>query len=232
MRYFNLLLVVLSLCGLARAAAAEETFNLDLDLHYGGSGTGNGAYASSYGTGESAANARSNKGFGVSLGYALPHETGEWRIAAGLANRVRFDFNDAPAGATLSPAGQGDDPDSQTAMVTLFYTPDLGERGLFGMNLRPYIGGGIGITRGLTGLDGTGNALPLNEDFDSDGSYDVTWGMTAGVTLPLTENLNLSLSYRYVDLGQTERAGLSRDRGSSENQYESHDLMLIFGFKF
>ena len=232
MRYFRRFLIVLSLCGLANAAAAQETFDLDLDLPYGGAGAGNGAYISSHRASDPASNARSNKGFGVSLGYALPHETGEWRIAAGLANRVRFDFNDAPAGANLSPAGQGSDPDSQTAMVTLFYTPDVGERGLFGMNLRPYIGGGIGITRGLTGLDGTGDALPLNDDFDSADSYDVTWGMTAGVTLPLAENLNLSLSYRYVDLGQSERSGLSRDRGSSENQYESHDLMLIFGFKF
>ncbi len=105
MRYFKLLLIVLSLCGLARAAAAaEETFDLDLDLPYGGPGAGDSAYFSSYGANDSASDSRSNKGFGVSLGYALPHETGEWRIAAGLANRVRFDFNDTPAGASLSPA--------------------------------------------------------------------------------------------------------------------------------
>ncbi|MDJ0943806.1 MAG: outer membrane beta-barrel protein [Kiloniellales bacterium] len=216
----------MALIGLARpAAAGEDRFYLDFDLP-----AANQASASSFALSPAGSNPSGGlKGLGVSMGYALPRESGEWRIAAGLGQQSPFALQEAYAGELAALRGETGEADT-SATVSLLYAFDLGEEGLFGMNMQPYLGGGIGLTR-RPGDGASGTAGLSAEEADRE-RYNLSWGLTAGVNMPLSSNLNLSLAYRYVGQGESDRATLDREAGDPDADLHSHDLMLIFGVSF
>ena len=83
MRYVNIFLTIAALTGFVQPAAADdERFYLDFNLPgtiQGSAGLGLDPYHRVGNAGDQF------DGFGLSLGYSLPRETGEWRISAGLA---------------------------------------------------------------------------------------------------------------------------------------------------
>ena len=231
MRYVNLFLTFAALVGIVQpAAAADERFYLDFDLPgaiQGSAGLGLDPYHRIGTAGDQL------DGAGLSLGYSLPRETGEWRIAAGLARQSAFGFETSYQRQALGLDSESNTGDDTTAMVSMLYNFDMGNEGLFGLNLKPFVGGGIGLTHSETGegtASGSGTSL-AGEDSARD-DYNLSWGLTAGVNMPLATNLNLSLSYRYLGQGESERAADARDPNDPENGLHSHDLMLIFGVTF
>ncbi len=230
-RSINLFLTVVALIGLARpAVAGEDRFYLDFDLP-GATQRSANSFALSQ-AGSNAGSGDTLDGFGLSMGYALPRESGEWRIAAGLSHQSPFALQ-GPSGSELAALRSGKTETDTTAMVSLLYAFDLGEEGLFGMNMRPYVGGGIGLTRspGEAASTTTGATGLTAEEADRE-RYNLSWGLTAGVNMPLASNLNLSLAYRYVGQGESDRATLDREAGDPDSGLHSHDLMLIFGVSF
>ncbi len=230
-RYVNLFVTVAALIGFVQPAAADdERFYLDFDLPgsiQGSAGLGLEPYHRIGNTGDQL------DGVGLSLGYSLPHETGEWRISAGLSRQSAFGFDATPERQALGLYDDRRTGDDTTAMVSMLYNFDIGNEGLFGLNLRPFVGGGIGLTHSETSegtADSPGAGLAGEDSAQDD--YNLSWGLTAGVNMPLTTNLNLSLSYRYLGQGESERAADARDLNDSENGPHSHDLMLIFGVNF
>ena len=89
----------------------------------------------------------------------------------------------------------------------------------------------IGLTRRPGDAVATGTASLSAEEADRE-RYNLYWGLTAGVNMPLASNLNLSLAYRYVGQGENDRATLDREAGDPDSGLHSHDLMLIFGVSF
>ena len=229
MRNINLLLTFAALLGFAQpAAAGEERLYFDITgLPSASEAPGAGTLAlSPYQRNLALSNQQGS--FGVTFGYALPHETGEWRIAAGVTDQPAVTF-DSPQ---LSPALRSETADKDTtAMVSMLYAFDVGEEGLFGMNLQPYVGGGVGLTRN-PGDYGSGSASGLNSDDNHGSNYNLSWGLTAGVNMPLASNLNLSLAYRYVGQGEGDGAAQARDDSDIDKGAHNHDLMLIFGLSF
>lgn len=226
MRNINLFLTVVALIGLARpAVAGEDRFYLDFDLP-----AANQSSASSLALSPAGSNPGGElKGVGVSMGYALPSESGEWRIAAGLGQQSPFALQGSYASEMA--ALRGETAEADTATVSLLYAFDLGEDGLFGMNMSPYVGGGIGLTRRPSDTASSGTVGLTAEEQDRE-RYNLSWGLTAGVNMPLASNLNLSLAYRYVGQGDSDRATLDREAGDPDANLHSHDLMLIFGVSF
>ncbi len=228
MRRVNLFLTIVALLGLVRpAVAGEDRFYLDFDLPSANQGSVNSfalSPAGASGTGSGP------EGFGLSMGYALPQESGEWRIAAGLSHQSAFALQGL-SGSELAALSSGKSETDTTAMVSLLYAFDLGDDGIFGLNMQPYLGGGIGLTRRPGEAAPTGSAGLSAEDADRE-RYNLSWGLTAGVNMPLSSNLNLSLAYRYVGQGESDRAALDREAGDPDADPHSHDLMLIFGVSF
>ena len=83
------------------------------------------------------------------------------------------------------------------------------------MNMNPYVGGGIGLTRRPSDVGSTGAVGLTSEEQDRE-RYNLSWGLTAGVNMPLTSSLNLSLAYRYVGQGESDRATLDRESGDPD----------------
>ena len=228
MRRINLFLITVALVGFARPAVADEDrFYLDFDLP---SANQSSSYSFALGPAGTAGAGGSLEGFGLSMGYALPRESGEWRIAAGLSHQSPFALQGPSASELAALRGSKSETDT-TAMVSLLYAFDLGEGGLLGMNMQPYLGGGIGLTRRPGDAVATGTASLSAEEADRE-RYNRSWGLTAGVNMPLASNLNLSLAYRYVGQGENDRATLDREAGDPDSGLHSHDLMLIFGVSF
>ena len=227
-RRFSLFLMIVALAGLARPAVADEDrFYLDFDLP-----SANQVSTQSFALSPAGASNTSGslEGFGLSMGYALPRERGEWRIAAGLSHQSPFALQGPSASELATLRGNKSETDT-TAMVSLLYAFNLGEEGLFGMNMQPYLGGGIGLTRRPGEVAPSGTADLSAEEADRE-RYNLSWGLTAGVNMPLASNLNLSLAYRYVGQGENDRATLDREAGDPDSDLHSHDLMLIFGVSF
>lgn len=220
--------MIVALVGVARPAVAdEERFYLDFDLP---SVNPSSSYGFALGPAGTAGAGGSPEGFGLSMGYALPRESGEWRIAAGLSHQSPFALQGPSASELAALRGSKSETDT-TAMVSLLYAFDLGEEGLLGMNMQPYLGGGIGLTRRPGDAVASGTASLSAEEADRE-RYNLSWGLTAGVNMPLASNLNLSLAYRYVGQGENDRATLDREAGDPDAGLHSHDLMLIFGVSF
>ncbi len=227
MRNINLFLTLVALIGLARPAmAGEDRFYLDFDLP-----AANQSSASSLALSPAGSNPEGGlQGFGVSMGYALPRESGEWRIAAGLGQQSPFALQGSHASEMAALRGETGEADA-SASVSLLYAFDLGDDGLFGVDMRPYVGGGIGLTRRPGDSGSTGPVGLTSEEQDRE-RYNLSWGLTAGVNMPLTTNLNLSLAYRYVGQGEGDRASQDREARDPDSAFHSHDLMLIFGVSF
>lgn len=127
-----------------------------------------------------------------------------FRVEAQLAYHPDFAFSgNANFLATPQPQPVSAKLDSITGMVAGYL--DLTEFGLPRLGpAEPFVGAGLGITRhrlsrvtyGLPGL-GTGARTVVQGGTSTQLSY----MLTAGAALPVSDNVTLDLAYRYLDLG-------------------------------
>ncbi len=74
----------------------------------------------------------------------------------------------------------------------------------------PYLGAGLGFSYnklfGMTDIGtsqpGTGIVSPAGGYLDDGGKWNFAWGLMAGFSFDVTQNLKLDLGYRYLDYGK------------------------------
>jgi opacity protein-like surface antigen len=89
-------------------------------------------------------------------------------------------------------AGAGD-VGAFTTLVNLYYDLDLG------LPVTPYVGAGIGIARIDVDSVGAANVLVVNDD-----SIEFAWNVMAGAALSVTDNVDLTLGYRFLSTTDAE----------------------------
>ena len=77
--------------------------------------------------------------------------------------------------------------------------------------LTPYVGAGLGVTQlrwndvalrtsCVPGVAGCSGAAPVNQSFDGESSWRLTYALMAGVSYNMTEQLKLDVGYRYSQI--------------------------------
>jgi opacity protein-like surface antigen len=103
----------------------------------------------------------------------------------------------------------------------------------------PFVGAGIGgaynYFSGLTdtGLENIGAAgyAPAN------GSFNLAWDVTAGISYALTQNLSLEFSYRYLDMGTVRSAPIACNStcgasGAESENFHLHSNDVLLGLRY
>lgn len=112
--------------------------------------------------------------------------------------------------------------------------------------VRPFLGAGLGAARNRMGAMTYGfPSLSSTATTTTPGgsSTDLAYLLTAGVSMPLGDRVDLDLAYRFTDLGQLQTdAGLatvvrtsgsrSIDIGSTKANLQSHGVMLSLRYRF
>ena len=152
----------------------------------------------------------------LGLGYA---PEGTMRYEFVLEHRPSYSFEGRAN--FLAPDRQQSvaaDISSDSGMLAAFADfPTMGSRSRTAIT--PYVGAGIGAVRNRIGT--TTMTFPATTTSVRGGSRtDLTWMVTAGVTLPLNERLGLDMAWRYTDLGEVHtgrgEGGVTWHDGSRE----------------
>ena len=95
-------------------------------------------------------------------------------------------------------------------------------------NFTPYIGGSIGWSRNHSDVERTvSGQSPATFENDND---DLALGVMGGVNWRFSENWDLDLGYRYINLGEVDTGNMTGDTIVAD--YNSHDLMLTVDYRF
>lgn len=196
-----------------------------------------------------------SSGHSSSTGYVLGNDKSDSTWGGGLA--IGYDFNprfDVPIRAELEYAVRsqskvswsGDslgDTDStkmkfdvQTLFVNLYY--DIKTSTAF----TPYFGAGLGMAfiKGKSDLSiNYGPGAPTFSGSASKSQTNFAWNVGAGVAYAITDNWDLDLGYRYVDMGEVKTGGITYQDsfGSSETytgkaDLRAHEVMLGIRYTF
>jgi opacity protein-like surface antigen len=174
----------------------------------------------------------------ASLGYRV----NDWlRAEALLSWRPEMDFNGQSnflgAGANQPVSGTA----SSVAGFGVAYVdlPRIGK-------VRPFLGAGLGVAGNrMRSMTYAFPSLPGTATTTTSGGYrtDLAYLLTAGVSVPLGERLDLDLAYRFTDLGQVQtdagqatvvRASGTRsiDIGGTSADLQAHGVMLSLRYAF
>ncbi len=178
----------------------------------------------------------------LGLGYATE---GTMRYELMLEHRPSFSFEGRAN--FLAPDRQQSvaaDISSVSGMLAAF--ADFPEPGSDGRAaITPYVGTGIGAVRHRIGT--TTMTFPATATSVRGGSRtDLTWMVTAGVTLPLNERLGLDMAWRYTDLGEVRtgrgeggvtwhdgsREPIALDLAPSRARIRSHGFRVALRYSF
>jgi opacity protein-like surface antigen len=112
--------------------------------------------------------------------------------------------------------------------------------------VRPYIGAGVGVARNRISrvtTDFPAIAPDASTTIAGGTTTGVAWLLTAGVAIPLNDQLSLDLAYRYTDLGRVQtdsgNASIVRPTGNrtleiagTEATLQTHGAMLSLRYAF
>lgn len=94
-------------------------------------------------------------------------------------------------------------------------------------NIEPFIGAGLGLSNvAWNNMTARGNAAAYTHGSDNVFAYQAF----AGFSVPVNENIDISLKYRYLgtnDANRTDRLGQA-----FKTSYDAHDFVLGFRYKF
>lgn len=176
------------------------------------------------------------------LDAALGYRVNDWlRTEALLSWRPEMDFNGQSnflgAGANQPVSGTA----SSVAGFGVAYVdlPRIGQ-------VRPFLGAGLGVAGNrMRAMTYAFPSLPGTATTTTSGGYrtDLAYLLTAGISVPLGERLDLDLAYRFTDLGQVQtdagqatvvRASGTRsiDIGGTSADLQTHGVMVNLRYAF
>jgi OOP family OmpA-OmpF porin len=158
---------------------------------------------------------------GFAVGGAIGYRFEEWLRAEVNLSYRQADIDKLTAlGYTLAGAG---DAGAFTTLVNLYV--DFKPR----WPVTPYVGAGIGVALIDVDSDDAANVLIVNDD-----STEFAWNVMAGAAWSVTDNVDLTLGYRYlstkdVDLEWTE---VGFGSGTMEVEFGVHEVMFGARYNF
>lgn len=98
--------------------------------------------------------------------------------------------------------------------------------------IRPYAGGGLGIANvsveSVSGLAAGGGG----QSYPDRSQWGFAWSLAAGVTMDVSERIELDAGYRYVNLGSAESGRAADGSHISLDRLEDHEFRLGVRFLF
>ena len=203
------------MCGLGAAAArgdeGPKSQGLYLQLNAIGSVASTRDGRNEGSLGGKASNRRQSDlvaGIGLALGQQIAVPGGYLRPEVDFHYRFRYDFDR-----------------NRPAIENGF--PNAG----FGIDLHPYVGGGIGATR-FWAENEFNDIGGLGRSSDDTTGTNFTWAVNAGAIWNMSSSLYLTLGYRYIDLGEIDFGTFAGGQVNVRADYASHDILLGLGYRF
>jgi opacity protein-like surface antigen len=166
-------------------------------------------------------------GIGVALGYEANALFGKLRAEVEFHYRFRFDFdeNRPIIDSALPGAGLDSNLASATGLVNFNYLAELGS------DLSPYLGAGLGATyyRSDNEFNDFGG---LGKSSEVSTGTNFTWAINAGVLWQATDDLQVLLGYRYIDMGEIGFGTFAGGGIRVTADYVSHDVLLGLSHRF
>ena len=129
------------------------------------------------------------------------------------------------------------DVDSYSLFLNAYF--DVLSFDLSGVELTPYLGGGVGLA--INDLDDTRFDEPGFSAIDLEGgtTTQFAWNAAAGLGIGVSESFTIDLGYRYVDLGRFE-SGRQARQGSSVDRFQqkvegdltAHEVLVALRYSF
>lgn len=156
----------------------------------------------------------------VSVGGGVGYRFSNWfRSDLTLVHSPGRDFSAATTGS----AGTGEVSGSltSTAILASAYAEFVPESWV-----RPYVGAGIGAAN--LSLDGVAAALPAGgrQSYPDHSEWGFAWSLAAGVTLDISERVELDGGYRYINFGSVETGAASDGSRVNLDDVESHEFRV------
>ena len=172
--------------------------------------------------------------FGFSLGKYL---TDSFRLELEATKRTSYEYDAKQINSTYSFKS---DMDTKTLLINGFY--DFQPFSMGNTSIKPYLGGGVGISRNDSGNDVEyNNGSP--DGFTTKGVTitQFAYKFSAGTLLSLTEKISVDLNYQYVNLGGFKGGTTVLNNGVFANTLEgplnggeikTQELMVGLQYKF
>lgn len=140
----------------------------------------------------------------------------------GLRTELEFSYRDTGVdGITTPGATNGDGSANALAtMANVLYDFD------FGIGLKPYLGAGIGLAR-VEAENWRNSAGAITDD----GDISWAWQGIAGAAYGISDNVDLTLDYRYFSAPDLELSGAAAGT-SYDTEYQNHTVMLGVRYTF
>lgn len=140
----------------------------------------------------------------------------------GLRTELEMSYRDNSVDSINTPGATGGDGsvNALAFMANALYEFD------FGIGLKPYLGAGIGIAR-VEAESWANSATGITDDGDTSWA----WQGIAGAAYGVSDNVDLTLDYRYFNAPDIQLAA-SPAVGGYEPEYESHTIMVGLRYTF
>jgi len=157
---------------------------------------------------------------GIGAGYQFNNwfradVTGEYRSSASYNSKVYYQYS---TGGNCPVGGPTNCGDAYNGLLRsgLFLANGYFDLGTWN-GITPYIGGGLGfVTYGMSGLTDISMSQPNGYGVaPNNNSANFAWALMAGAAFHVTPNLLLDMSYRYVNMGTFNTAGIACNGGAS-----------------
>jgi opacity protein-like surface antigen len=162
----------------------------------------------------------------VSVGGGVGYRFSNWfRSDLTVAFAPGRDFSADTSGAAGSGAVSGSL--TSTALLASAYAEFAPESWI-----RPYVGGGVGVAN--LSLDSVEQRLPAGgtATFADNSEWNFAWSVAAGVTLDVSEAVELDAGYRYVNFGDARTGTGSNGSHVTLDGVDGHELRLGIRYLF
>ena len=172
--------------------------------------------------------------FGLSFGKVV---TDNFRLEIEATKRASYEYDSKEMNSTFSYKSHVD---TKTLLINGFY--DFQPFSMGNTSIKPYLGGGVGISRNDSGNDVEyNNGSP--DGFTTKGVTitQFAYKFSAGTLLSLTEKISVDLNYQYVNLGGFKGGTTVLNNGVFANTLEgplnggeikTQELMVGLQYKF
>jgi opacity protein-like surface antigen len=162
--------------------------------------------------------------WGIGVGYRFNPNlradfTIDWRDRYNVEGGEGFTVGGTPIDSKV---------DNRAYMLNVYYDLDRLPVIQLPGTFKPYIGGGIGLSR----IEVNERTVSVNNDFTdftNDNENQFAWQLMIGAGYNFTPEFTLDLGYRYASLGEVE---LSSSAGSVSSDLDVHELVATLRYQF